>query len=139
MGAVQKSLRIPEDTVNEIEQMARESGCDFSSMTKDLLTEAIKMRRCPGIIFAEGVTGRRARIAGTGLEVWEIIGTYQGMDKDFKRLLKAYHWLTEQQLRAAISYYKAYGDEIDHHLNRNQSWSKQTVFKQYPFLSEERG
>jgi hypothetical protein len=73
MGAVQKSLRIPEDTVNQIEQMARESGCDFSAMTKDLLMEAVKMRRCPGIIFADGVTGRRARIAGTGLEVWEII------------------------------------------------------------------
>jgi uncharacterized protein (DUF433 family) len=135
MGAVQKSLRIPEDTVNEIEQMARESGCDFSAMTKDLLMEAVKMRRCPGIIFADGVTGRRARIAGTGLEVWEIIGTYKSVDTDVKRLHKAYHWLTEQQLRSAIGYYKAYGDEIDHQLNRNQSWSKETVFKQYPFLS----
>jgi uncharacterized protein (DUF433 family) len=135
MGAVQKSLRIPEDTVNEIEQMARESGCDFSAMTKDLLMEAVKMRRCPGIIFADGVTGRRARIAGTGLEVWEIIGTYKSVDTDFKRLHKAYHWLTEQQLRTAIGYYKAYKDDIDQQVARNQSWSKETVFKQYPFLS----
>ena len=135
MGAVQKSLRIPEDTVSEIEQMARESGCDFSAMTKDLLVEAVKMRRCPGIIFADGVTGRRARIAGTGLEVWEIIGTYKSIGRDFKRLQKAYHWLTEQQLRAAIGYYKAYRDDIDHQLARNDSLSKETVLKQYPFLS----
>ena len=118
-----------------IEQMARESGCDFSAMTKDLLMEAVKMRRCPGLIFADGVTGRRARIAGTGLEVWEIIGTYKSVDMDFKRLQKAYHWLTEQQLRAAIGYYKAYRDDIDRQLLRNQSLSKEAVFKQYPFLS----
>ena len=135
MGAVQKSLRIPKDTVNEIEQMARESGCDFSAMTKNLLIEAVKMRRCPGIIFADGVAGRRARIAGTGLEVWEIIGTYKSIDADFKRLQKAYHWLSEHQLRAAIGYYKAYRDEIDYQLSRNESLSKEAVFKQHPFLS----
>ena len=101
MSAVQKSLRIPQETVKEIEQLASESGRDFSSIVKDLLIEAIKMRHCPGIIFAEGVTGRRARVAGTGLEVWEIVSTFKGVHQDFKRLKKAYHWLTEQQLRAA--------------------------------------
>ncbi len=55
MGAVQKSLRIPQGTVEEIERIARETGRDFSSIAKDLLAEAIKMRRCPGIVFADGV------------------------------------------------------------------------------------
>ena len=75
MGAVQKSLRMPQRTFEEIERIARETGRDFSSIAKDLLGEAIKMRRCPGIVFADGVSGRRARIAGTGLEVWEVIST----------------------------------------------------------------
>ena len=101
-------MRIPQDTVNEIERMASESGRDFSSMAKDLLMEAIKMRRCPGIIYADGVTGRRARVAGTGLEVWEIIATYKSVNENFKRLKKAYHWLADQQLRAAVGYYQAY-------------------------------
>ena len=91
MRAVQKSLRIPQDTVKEIERLAGESGRDFSSVTKELLAEAVKMRRCPGILFAEGVTGRRARIAGTGLEVREIIATYISVNSEFKRLQKAYH------------------------------------------------
>jgi uncharacterized protein (DUF433 family) len=136
MGAVQKSLRIPLETVKEIEQLASESGSDFSAIAKDLLIEAIKMRHCPGIIFAEGVTGRRARVAGTGLEVWEIVSTFKGVQQDFKRLKKAYHWLTEQQLRAAMGYYSAYSDEIDLQINRNESWSKETLFKRYPFLSK---
>ncbi len=88
MRAVQKSLRIPEDTLKEINRIACESGSDFSAIAKDLLLEAIKMRRCPGIIFADGVTGRRARVAGTGLEVWEIITTYKSVNQAFLRLQK---------------------------------------------------
>jgi hypothetical protein len=97
MRAVQKSLRIPQETLEEIERIADESGRDFSSTAKDLLTEAIKIRRCPGVIFADGVSGRRARVAGTGLEIWEIITTYKSVNQDFRRFQKAYHWLTEQQ------------------------------------------
>lgn len=135
MGAVQKSLRIPQETVKEIERIASESGRDFSSIAKDLLSEAVKMRRCPGVIFADGVTGRRARVSGTGLEVWEIIATYKSVKNNFKRLQKAYHWLTEQQLRVAIGYYSSYRVEIDRQIEQNESWSPQKVLDNYPFLS----
>ena len=134
MGAVQKSLRIPQGTFEEIERIARETGRDFSSVAKDLLAEAIKMRRCPGIVFADGVSGRRARIAGTGLEVWEVISTHRSVDQDFSRLQKAYHWLTEQQLRAAVGYYTAYQEEIDGLIKLNESWSRQAVTERFPFL-----
>jgi len=135
MRAVQKSLRIPQDTAKEIERLAGESGRDFSSVAKDLLAEAVKMRRVPGILFVDGVTGRRARIAGTGLEVREIIATYISVDLEFKRLQKAYHWLTEQQLRAAIGYYSLYPAEIDQQNKRNESWTKETILIEYPHLS----
>jgi uncharacterized protein (DUF433 family) len=137
MRAVQKSIRIPQETVKEIERISRESGLDFSSIAKDLLSEAIKMRRCPGIVFTDGVTGRRARIAGTGLEVWEIITTYKGVNKDYKRLQKAYHWLTVQQLRAALGYYSLYNEEIDRQIEQNESWSQDTVAKYYPHLNRD--
>lgn len=68
---VKKNLRIPQETLEEIEKVAHQSSSDFSSIAKDFLTEAIKMRRCPGIVFADGVSGRKARIAGIGLEVWD--------------------------------------------------------------------
>ncbi len=135
MGAVQKSLRIPQETVKEIERIASESGRDFSTIAKDLLSEAVKMRRCPGVIFAEGVTGRRARVSGTGLEVWEIIATYKSVKNNLDRLQKAYHWLTEQQLRAAIGYYSLYREEIDGQIKQNESWSPKKILEHYPFLS----
>jgi len=134
MNSVQKSLRIPRETALEIEKMAQETGRDFSAVTKDLLAESIKSRRCPGIVFAEGVSGRRAKIAGSGLDVWEIIATYKSVDQDLKRLEKAYHWLTQQQLRSALGYYFAYAKEIEELIARNDSWTNKTVLDRYPYL-----
>ena len=134
MAGVQKSLRLPPETTKEIEQMAKETGQDFSNVTKDLLQEAIKMRRCPGILFAEGTSGRRARVAGTGIEVWEVIANYKGLKEDFKRLQKAYHWLSREQLKAALGYYMIYPKEIDRLIERNEQWNDEKVRDRYPFM-----
>ena len=135
MRGIQKSLRLPEETLKEIEQLAKETGRDFSTITKDLLTEAIKMRRCPGIIFGEGVSGRRAKVAGTGIEVWEIISTYKSVGKDLKRVKKAYHWLSQEQIKVALSYYSAYPKEIDQVIERNESWTKKKIEERHPLMS----
>ena len=134
MAGVQKSLRLPAETTKEIEQMAKETGQDFSNVTKDLLQEAIKMRRCPGILFAEGIGGRRARVAGTGIEVWEVIAAYKSMKEDFKRLQKAYHWLSTEQLKAALGYYTVYPREIDRLIQQNEQWTDEKVRERYPFM-----
>ena len=134
MAGVQKSLRLPQETLQEIERMAQELGKDFSAVTKDLLEEAIKMRRCPGIVFAEGTSGRRARVAGSGIEVWEIVAAYQSLKKDAGRLKKTYHWLSPEQLRAALAFYSAYSEEIDRQIEKNQRWSQEEIRKRYPFM-----
>ena len=134
MAGVQKSLRLPPETMKEIEQMAKETGQDFSNVTKDLLQEAIKMRRCPGILFAEGANGREARVAGTGIEVWEVIATYKSVKGDFKRLHKAYHWLSAEQLKAALGYHRIYPQEIDRLIERNEEWNEERVRDRYPFM-----
>ena len=43
MGTVQKSLRLPEEAVKEIEALASHSGRDFSGFARDLLIEAVKI------------------------------------------------------------------------------------------------
>ena len=131
---VQKSLRIPWETFDDIEKIAGETGREFSSIAKDLLAEAIKMRRWPGIVFVNGVRGRKAKIAGTSLDVWEIIATYISVNNNFPRLRKAYHWLSDQQIQAAIGYYTAYRDEIDRLVEQNESWNRKTIVDDYPFL-----
>ncbi|MBU0735471.1 MAG: DUF433 domain-containing protein [Proteobacteria bacterium] len=138
MTTVQKSMRIPKEMVEGIQGIARQSGKDFSTATKELLEEAIKMHRCPGIVFSEGVCGRRARIAGTGIEVWEIIANYKSVGEDFARLRKALHWLSELQLRAALGYYRAYPREIDDLIAQNEGWTPERIYERFPFLAGSR-
>jgi uncharacterized protein (DUF433 family) len=137
MGAtITKSLRIPKETVQEIERTSR--GRDFSAAAIELLNEALKMRRCPGILFADGPTGRRARIAGSGLDVWEVIAMYRSVGESFKRLKAAYPQLDEVKLRAALSYYECYPGEIDNRISDNEAWTPQTLKTRYPFTSSRR-
>ena len=56
----------------------------------------------PGIIY-DPVT-RRARIAGSALEVWEVIDGYRSVGYDWSRLESAFDWLTSEQLRAAVTF-----------------------------------
>ena len=135
MPGVQKSIRVPSETLKEIEQIAKETGRDFSTVTKDLLMEAIKMRRCPGTILSEGISGLRARIAGTGIEVWEIVSTYRSFGKDMSRLKMAYHWLSTEQLRTALGYYQTYPEEIDQLIEQNERWTEEKLKERYPFMS----
>jgi uncharacterized protein (DUF433 family) len=132
--SVQKSIRIPDDVAKTIKDEAERSGRDFSAVANELLTEAVKLKRCPGIIFSDGPGGRRARIAGTGLEVWEVVATYTSLNRDDVRLREAYHWLSEPQLRSALSYYRLYPEEIERQITRNEAWSKDQLAKRHPGL-----
>lgn len=138
MKSIQRSLRIPQDIVKAIQEMADTAGRDFSAVANELLAEAVKMRRCPGIFFADGPFGRRARIAGTGLDVWEVIATYNSLGLDFDRLQGAYHWLIGSQLRAALGYNAAYPEEIDRQIASNEVWTKERLAERHPSLVPER-
>ena len=128
-----KSLRIPRETLREIEQEFE--GRDFSSVANELLVEGLKMRRCPGIVFVTSGSGKRtARIAGTGNYVWLIIAAYKSMNKDWNRLKKAYHWLSEEQLRATLNYYQCYPQEIEARIQANEAITAETLYERYPFM-----
>jgi uncharacterized protein (DUF433 family) len=139
MATVQKSIRLPEEAVKEIEALALGTGRDFSGIARDLLIEAVKMRRCPGITFADSPTGRRAKIAGTGIDIWEFIATFKSLCENYDKLKKTYHWLSDQQIRSALSFYALYPDEIDEKITRNEDITQEQVIKRFPFLSKPAG
>lgn len=56
----------------------------------------------PGIIYRP-IT-RRARIAGTGLAVRELINGYRSVGYDWQRLERAFDGLTSDQLQAAVPF-----------------------------------
>lgn len=100
-------IEIPEELAAAVGEIAAKTGQDTGSLVTEMVTEAIKMRRVPGILFADGATGRRARVGGTGIEVFEIIDRYEGVGRDRVRLQELFDWFKPHQLQAALAYYEA--------------------------------
>lgn len=121
-----------------LQQMVRALGFSLDGArvvgtANEMLEEAVRMRRIPGIVFADGPSGRRARVAGTGIDVFEVIQSYRGMNRTWEHLREAYHWLTEIQLRAALAYAEAYPQEVDARLEREASLTEDEIWRRYPF------
>ena len=91
------------------------------------------MRRCPGIVFVDGPTGRRPVLAGTGLEVWEVVKAYRDCGEDFKKLKETLDWLSPRQLRDAFHYWHLYPEEIEEEIRRQEELKSQAP-ELYPHL-----
>ncbi|MDP3939745.1 MAG: hypothetical protein Q8R92_16635 [Deltaproteobacteria bacterium] len=133
------SIRIPEETRTAIEEASRRTGRDFSTVANQMLSEAVKMRRIAGIVFVDSPSGRVARVAGTGIDVFEIVKAYREMGQDRGRLQSAYHWLSDIQLRAALAYAQAYPEEIEDRIALEKQWTPESVWEAHPFTRPEQG
>ena len=116
----------------------RLQGAGFTEVAVSLLREAVRMRRVPGVVFMDGATGRRAVVAGTGLDVWEIVGQFREVGEDLKELKACYPWLTGVQLSSALDYYGAYPEEIDARLKREEQWTSGSLWREHPFMRPDR-
>src|SRR5438445_12915339 len=92
------SLRIPQEAREVILEAARSTGRDFSSVANEMLMEAARMRRIPGIVFAEGPTGRRARIAGTGVDEVEVVREVREGEQRLASVRDPLAWTAASQL-----------------------------------------
>ena len=133
MSTVQRSFRIKEPILREIDIIRKEKPAN--AIANELLEEALKMRRCPGILFSDGVTGRRARVAGTGVEVWEVVNEYRIVNEDTEALKKALPHLSERQLAAALNYGRIYPEEIDAQITANEAITPETVRNRFSLSS----
>jgi uncharacterized protein (DUF433 family) len=134
MSTRARGLRLPEELEEEIEREMKLRGATFSKVATSFLREAVRMRRIPGIVFMDGPAGRRAAIAGTGLDVWEVVATYKSVEEDFERLKASYEWLSDRQLSAALGYYELYPEEIDARIELEERLTPERVRREFPFL-----
>jgi uncharacterized protein (DUF433 family) len=126
-------MRLRESLRRELEAAAARSRRSLADVTQELLDEALRMRQCPGIYFADEPSGRTAKIGGTGLGVWEVLRDY-GTDQDADRLRKAFPWLSQAQITAALMYYARYRDEVQGEIDANATLTPEAIEKQYPGL-----
>jgi uncharacterized protein (DUF433 family) len=110
-----------EESVERLRKLAALLGQSASALAEELIEEGMRIRRHPLVTFRDGPAGRRAAIVG-GPDVWEVIGGLIGGDvlpeKRVERAVDVFG-LRPEQVKAALSYYAEYTDEIDDLIEAN--------------------
>lgn len=134
MGTHQRSIRMPEHLDAQIErERRRHRRTGWSDQVIELVDEALRMRRCPGIVFRDGPAGRRAVVEGTGVDVWAVVQEWKAVSEDWPALHESFPQLSELQLRAALSYYALYAAEVDERLALEAEWTPERLAEELPF------
>ena len=118
------TMRLRQSLRRDLEAAAARSRRSLADVTQELLDEALRMRQCPGIYFADEPSGRTAKIGGTGLGVWEVVRDF-GKDQDVDRIRRAFSQLSQAQITAALMYYARYRDEVQAQIDANTALTPQ--------------
>jgi hypothetical protein len=118
VAAVPLSIRLPEKTIGRLTDRAGRSNMPSRTLAQRYVEEGLRMDEHPLIRFADGPSGRRARLIA-GPDVWEAIAVAHDNDGDLAETA-AYLELPLGLVQAAASYYGAYPREIDERIERNR-------------------
>src|SRR5437899_9047066 len=87
------TMRLRASLRRDLEITAARNRRSVADVAQELLGEALRMRQCPGIYFADEASGRTAKIGGTGLAVWEALRDFS-RDHDSDRIRKTFPQLS---------------------------------------------
>jgi uncharacterized protein (DUF433 family) len=113
------SVRLPDTTIQRLGARARRVHLPPRTLAQRYVEEGLRMDEHPLVRFADGPAGRRARLVGTGKDVWEIVAVVRDNDGDAAEAAR-YLEMPLGLVQAAVTYYGAYADEIDHWIDLNE-------------------
>ncbi len=111
---------LEQETFDAAKELARGSSRPLGAVVSELASEALRMRRFPGIVFAGPPGRRRARVEGSGLDVWEVMTVYRDVGRDVEKTREVLQHLTVRQVDAALRYARAYPEEIEARIAENE-------------------
>ncbi len=126
------SVRLREPVQEAIRSLARQARRPAAQVINDLLEEALRSRRFSGVVFVEGPAGRRAHMAGTGLDVWEIIELVNEYGSP-EAVIRSFPHLTRVAIRTTLAYAREYPEEIRVFLELNAR-SPETLSRDFPHV-----
>jgi uncharacterized protein (DUF433 family) len=97
---------------------ARSRGVAPRTLAQRYVEEGLRTDEHPLIRFVDGPAGRRPRLQGTGLDVWEVISVVRDNDGN-EREAAEYLGIPLGLAQAAVAYYGAYQDEIKEWIDLN--------------------
>ncbi len=118
------SLRMSEVTLERLGTRAARAHIPPRTLAQRYVEEGLRMDDHPLVRFIDGPAGRRARLVGTGADVWEVVATVRDNDGDAADAADHLE-LPLGLVQAAVAYYGGYAQEIDEWIERNESESRE--------------
>ena len=113
------SVRLNDATISRLGARAQRIHLAPRTLAQRYVEEGLRMDEHPLVRFADGPAGRRARLAGTGKDVWEVIATIRDNNGDMAAAVR-YLEMPLGLVQAAVTYYGAYQEEIDQWIELNK-------------------
>lgn len=107
------TIRLGLDLVRAVQSRATRSRRSRSDVIAELVRLGLDVLRYPGITFVEGPAGLRAHVAGSGLDVWEVVMVHRAYKGAEKATLKHLPQLSRRQLKTVLAYYTDHRQEVD--------------------------
>jgi uncharacterized protein (DUF433 family) len=107
-----RSFRFSSSLLAALEERARERGESMTAVAERYLEEGLRRESHPLVVFRDGEVGRRAALAGTRLDVGQVIETLRRSRNAVDETAE-YLSIPEAYVRAAVRYYADYPDEVD--------------------------
>ena len=118
------TMRLRPGVSERLAIQAQRAGLAPRTLAQRYVEESLRREDHPLVRFADGPSGRRAALVGSGLDVWEGIATARDNDNDPEETA-AYLQVATGLVQAAISYYGDYRDEIDAEIALNEAeWER---------------
>ena len=114
------TLRLAPGIRQRLTDWARRSGMPERSLAQRYVDEGLRHDAHPLIQFLDGPSGRRASLAGRGLDVWEVIATIRDNNGSMAEAAD-YLQVPAGLVEAAVAYYGEYTDEIDREIEFNEA------------------
>lgn len=112
-SSVQRSFRISTSTMDLLDARAAALSETRNALVERLLAEGLRTDRHPLVSFRGGTDGaRRPGLVGTRLSVVQVVETLRASGNELGEAAR-YLGLPERHVRAAISYYADFQDEVD--------------------------
>jgi len=105
------NARLPQDVSEELRRFAERRRISTSAAAAQLLDEALRMERFPGVSFRFTASGRQPFVTGTGMMVWELYHVWLDHKREINDVVKNYPHLKASQVNVAAAYAKHFPRE----------------------------
>jgi uncharacterized protein (DUF433 family) len=125
------TFRFHREEAEQLRDLARRSGSEPTQVGARFVVEGLRRAHFTGIDFRDTPVGRQAYLAGTRLAVWMVVAIIRSYGNHLPAAAKHLRKPT-LLLEAALNYARAYPEEIEAAIRRNESVSAEELRRLLP-------